>query len=65
MALYTAEEAAEELRTTPRRIRQMCESGQLKALKTGRSWLVELGRPPRNDYAERGRDKVRRSGRSA
>lgn len=39
--MLTVAKAAEELGLTARRIRQMCESGELKAEKLGRDWLIE------------------------
>lgn len=37
----TTKEAAEIIERTPGRIRQMILSGQLKAEKHGRDWLIE------------------------
>lgn len=60
--ICSVEEAAQTLRTTPRRIRRMCETGQLSALKCGRAWLVEIGADPdrrRDDRKTDHRDVVR------
>jgi excisionase family DNA binding protein len=54
----TVIEAAAQLGVTPRRIRQLCEAGELQAQKAGRDWLIDRaalerferqppGRPPK------------------
>jgi len=65
MGLYTVPEAAEELQVPERRIREMCKSGRLDAVKNGRSWLIQLGRPQKGNRATSGRDIMRGKGRNA
>lgn len=44
--LCSVEEAAQELHTSERRIREMCAHGRLKAVRLGRGWIVEVGADP-------------------
>jgi excisionase family DNA binding protein len=59
-AYLTIADAARELGITPRRVRQLCVKGRLKARKLGRDWLIlphdldaardrPTGRPPWHD----------------
>jgi excisionase family DNA binding protein len=65
MGLYTVPEAAEELQVPERRIREMCKSGRLDAVKNGKSWLIQLGRPQKDTRSTSGRDVMRGKGRNA
>lgn len=64
MAMYTVPEASEELQVPERKIRQMCKDGKLDAIKNGKSWLIQLGRPQKDTRSTSGRDVMRSKGRS-
>lgn len=38
--LWSVEELAEAVSLTPRRVRQLCAAGEIKATKVGRDWVI-------------------------
>lgn len=38
--LWSVEEVADAVGLTPRRVRQMCASGEIQATKVGRDWVI-------------------------
>ncbi len=48
--LIGSQEAAERLRISQRRIRRLCQTGQIPAQKIGRDWLIN---PECEEFAER------------
>lgn len=41
----TVRDMADQMGCTPRRVRQMLETGQLTGHKSGRTWIIHVGRP--------------------
>lgn len=54
---YTTKTAAAYLGLDPSRVRQLCESGRLRALKFGRDWAINRDDLVRYQKPKRGRPR--------